>query len=63
MKKSNQPALNFTPQEIKKLKQVKKELLTDVNATPSSQSRNSNYLLEIATKYNTTTQMVYDLIP
>ena len=53
---------SITPQEIKKLKQAKKELLTDSQATPSSQSRNNNYLLEVATKYKANIQYIFDSI-
>lgn len=55
--------IQLTPQEIKELKRVKKELLTDHNATPSSQTSNHNKLAEVAKKYSVDIQVVYDSIP
>lgn len=51
---------DITPQEVTKLKRVKRDLLTDKNATFSSQTRNNNYLLELATKYKVSTQVISD---
>jgi predicted DNA-binding protein YlxM (UPF0122 family) len=55
--------IQLTPQEVKELKRVKKELLTDKNATHSSQTRNHNKLAEVATKYSVDVQVIYDSIP
>jgi predicted DNA-binding protein YlxM (UPF0122 family) len=44
------------------LKKVKKELLTDRNATFKSQSKNSAEIQKIAEKYNVDSQIIYDSI-
>lgn len=55
--------IQLTPQEVKELTKVKKELLTDVNATPSSQTRNHNKMADVALKYGVDIQVIYDSIP
>jgi len=52
----------FTASEIKILKQAKKELLTDRQATFDSNRRNNAKIQAIAEKYNVNTQTVWNLI-
>jgi len=52
----------LTKDEQKKLIAVKKALLTDAKATPSSQIRNHQIIADVAKKYKVDTQVVYDAI-
>ena len=55
-------AIKLTTSEQKMLKKVKKELLTDRNATFKSQSKNSAEIQKIAEKYNVDSQIIYESI-
>lgn len=55
--------IKLTQKEIEQLTVVKKELLTDKYATPSSQTRNHEKLALVAKKYNVDIQVIYDSIP
>lgn len=46
--------------DMRKLNAIKKELLTNKNATTSSHTACNNRLKELADKYNVSTQVMYD---
>jgi predicted DNA-binding protein YlxM (UPF0122 family) len=54
--------VNLTPAEKNQLTKVKKELLTDPNATFTSYARCWKKIDKIAEKYNTDRQTIYDSI-
>lgn len=55
--------INFTANEKRTLTQAKKELLTDRNATFTSNARNNKKLIEAAEKYNVDIQVIWDELP
>ena len=54
--------IQFTVKEQKQMKAVKKQLLTDSTATFSANKRSNDKLAELAKKYNTDTQIIWDSI-
>lgn len=54
--------IKLTTSEQKMLQKVKKELLTDKDATFTSQGRNYDKIEKIAKKYDVDTQVIYDSI-
>jgi hypothetical protein len=55
-------AIKLITSEQKMLKKVKKELLTDRNATFKSQSKNLAEIQKVAEKYGVDSQIIYDSI-
>lgn len=54
--------IQLTKEEQKLLTKVKNALLTDINATPSSQTRCHEEIAKVAKKYNVDSQVIYDSI-
>jgi predicted DNA-binding protein YlxM (UPF0122 family) len=53
----------LTKEELRQLKAAKKQLLTDQQATFTSNARSWATIKKVADKYNVDSQKIYDLIP
>jgi hypothetical protein len=53
--------IKLTPADLKKLNDIKKELLTNTMATTSSHTACNKRLKDLADKYQTDMQTMYDL--
>jgi hypothetical protein len=57
------PVIELTKDEVKELKRAKNQLLTDQQATFTSNARSWATIKKVADKYNVDSQKIYDLIP
>jgi len=51
--------IKLEPQEMKSLNKAKREIITDAEATYTSQSRNNKIIGDLAEKYNVSTEVIF----